>query len=86
MRRLIYRLTLVLVILCVLAVFLAPTVDLPETALRAKQIAVVILAGITCAVVVALVLLVSVSPLRETVAMSAPPASDNTSLLCTFLC
>lgn len=86
MRRLIYRLALVLVILCVLAVFLAPTVDLPETALRAKQIAVVILAGIACTAVVALILLLPVSLSRETIVINTQPASDNASLLCTFLC
>lgn len=86
MQRSIYILALVLTILCVLAVFLAPTVDLPETALRAKQIAGVILAGIGCSAVVALVLLVPVSLIRETVVVNSRPACDNASLLCTFLC
>jgi hypothetical protein len=82
----IYKPALVLAILCVLAVFLAPTVDLPETALRAKQIAVVIFAALACMAVLSIVPLTPLSLFHMSGMTPASMASDHASLLCTFLC
>lgn len=82
----VYKSALVVVVVCVLVVFVAPTIDLPETALRAKQNAHNVMICITLlaiqflfAIVLILFRLERENPLSRFSARTNP-------LLCTFLC
>jgi len=73
-------------LLAVLVVFIAPSVDLPDTALRAQQNAQCIMWGITllrAAVLFAMVLFFHKS---DSSATSMRPVLRLHTLLCTFLC
>jgi hypothetical protein len=80
----VHKWVFVIGLLAVLAVFIAPSVDLPATALRAQQIAQCIMLGITLlqAILFALILFFhgrdSLIPPRPILRLHP--------LLCTFLC
>jgi hypothetical protein len=74
-----------LTLACVLAVFVAPTIDLPDSALRAKQIACNLMACIALARLLAPLLLVLVLfPEPETLVPQS--GAKSAPVLCTFLC
>jgi type VI protein secretion system component VasK len=86
MLNLVYKSALMVAVVCVLVVFLAPTIDLPETALRAKQNAHNVMICITLLAIqflfaIALILfrLERENPISRFSAQTNP-------LLCTFLC
>jgi hypothetical protein len=82
----VHKWVFVIGLLAVLAVFIAPSVDLPATALRAQQIAQCIMLGITLlptAILFALVLFFHGCDSLDT---STEPILRLHPLLCTFLC
>jgi len=86
MQSLVHKSVLMATVLCVLIVFVAPTIDLPETALRAKQNAHNVMMCITLltlhflfAIVLILFRLERENPISRFSAQTNP-------LLCTFLC
>ncbi len=73
-------------LLALLAVFIAPSVDLPATALRAQQIAQCIMLGLTLLQAAILFALVLFFQGCESLDTSTRPSLRLHPLLCTFLC
>jgi type VI protein secretion system component VasK len=84
MQSLVYKSVLMATVLCVLIVFVAPTIDLPETALRAKQNAHNVMICITLLTIHFLFVLILFRWERKN-PISRFSAQTNL-LLCTFLC
>lgn len=83
----IYKSVLVAVTLaCVLVVFVAPTIDLPASALRASQSAHNLMACITFVGLLALFSLVLILFISGTEIVVAHPCGKTAPVLCTFLC
>ena len=86
MLNLVYKSALVVVVVCVLVVFVAPTIDLPETALRAKQNAHNVMICITLlAIQILFAIALILFQLERENPISRFSARTNP-LLCTFLC
>ncbi|HEY1527968.1 MAG TPA: hypothetical protein VGH51_17180 [Candidatus Angelobacter sp.] len=86
MQRLVHKSVLLATIVCVLLVFLAPTIDLPETALRANQNAQKVMICITLLnieLLFAVVLMLFRVECENPLSMFSARTS---SLLCTLLC
>lgn len=73
-------------LLAVLVVFIAPSVDLPATALRAQQNAQCIMLGITLLRAAILFAMVLFFYRRDNLCTSLRPVVRLHPLLCTFLC
>ena len=73
-------------LLAVLVVFIAPSVDLPDTALRAQQNARCVMFGITLLQAAVLFAVVLFSHERSRLGTAARPFLRLHPLLCTFLC
>jgi hypothetical protein len=86
MQSLVYKLVLLLAILCVVVVFLAPSVDLPETALRAQQYANNVMICITLLSVYFFFALARVFFLRAQANSISKFTAEANPLLCMFLC
>jgi hypothetical protein len=82
----VYKLVLLLAILCVVVVFLAPSVDLPETALRAQQYANNVMICITLLSVYFFFALTPVFFLRAQANSISMFTAEANPLLCMFLC
>jgi hypothetical protein len=86
MQNLVHKSVLLAAVVCVLLVFLAPTIDLPETALRANQNAQKVM---SCITLLSVALLFAVVLMLFRVERENPLSmfSARTSLLlCTLLC
>ena len=79
-----------LTLACVLAVFMAPTIDLPDSALRAKQIACNLMACIALVRLLApfllLLVLFAEPEIMDPRIMVPQPGAKSAPVLCTFLC
>jgi hypothetical protein len=85
--RSVYLVIAVLLLISLLAVFISPASDLPETALRAYQAAILLLLTIVSAVVYRLLRRETISSqfvLKHEVAL--PPLPRLSALFCIFLC
>ena len=80
----------VLTLACVLAVFMAPTIDLPDSAMRAKQIACNLMACIAIVrILVPFLLLLVLFAEPEIMVpriMVPQPGAKSAPVLCSFLC
>jgi cytochrome bd-type quinol oxidase subunit 2 len=81
------KLLLVITVLCVVVVLIAPSVDLPDTTLRAWQHAVNVMLALA---LLAVILLLCVNALNSSWRQEGPPAARPIlsvhPWLCTFLC
>jgi len=82
----VYKSALVVAVVCVLVVFVAPTIDLPETALRAKQNAHNVMICITLLTIQFLFAIVLILFRLERENPSSRFSAQTNPLLCTFLC
>lgn len=82
----VYKSALIIVVVCVLVVFLAPTIDLPETALRAQQNAQNVIICITLLMVQFLFAIVLILFRLEREDSISRFSANTNPLLCTFLC
>lgn len=82
----VYKSALVVAVVCVLLVFLAPTIDLPETALRAKQNAHHVMICITLLTIQFLFAIVLILFRSERENPLSRFSAHTNPLLCTFLC
>jgi NADH:ubiquinone oxidoreductase subunit 6 (subunit J) len=81
-----YKSVLLVAVVCVLVVFVAPTIDLPETALRAKQNAHNVMICITLLAIQFLFVIVLILFRSERENPISRFSARTNPLLCTFLC
>jgi len=86
MSRRLYQLVILATIACVLVVLIAPTADLPVTALRAMQYAAYVMLCITLAFVMLLLAMDLILGSREKERPAGRATPSLHPLLCTFLC
>ncbi|HEY6252520.1 MAG TPA: hypothetical protein VI685_21405 [Candidatus Angelobacter sp.] len=87
MLQFIYRVALVLVVVCVLVVLIAPDVDLPDsTTLRAYHGVHVVLSSIDLTFTLLLLALIAFFSFKDRNNSTTRFDSHTRSLLCTFLC